>query len=185
MALAKTTHKICVEDYLEGEKISEIRHEYLDGEVYAMSGASKLHNRIIRRFLSRLEDRLRGGACEPFVTDVKVYVAAHNAFYYPDVVVTCDPRDDDEYIIKHPRLIIEVLSPSTETTDRREKLFAYQKIESLVEYIIIEQDKIGAIRYFRDAQGQWLKEELDADDVLNLESVELKFALAELYEDVF
>ncbi|GAC1446325.1 MAG: Uma2 family endonuclease [Pyrinomonadaceae bacterium] len=185
MALLKSTHKISVEDYLEGEKISEIRHEYLDGEVYAMSGASRRHNEICGNLYERLRTRLRGGQCRTYMNEVKVYVAAHNAFYYPDVVVTCDPQDDDEYIIKHPSLIVEVLSPSTEATDRREKLFAYQKIESLVEYVIVEQDKIGAIRHYRDAQRQWLKEYLTAEDVLNLESVELKFPLTELYEDVF
>lgn len=183
MALLKAMHKISVEDYLEGEKFSEIQHEYLDGEVYAMSGASKRHNLIARRFSRRLEDRLRGSKCDVFLLQVKVYVAAHNAFYYPDVVVTCDPQDDDEYVINHPRLVVEILSPSTATTDRREKLFAYQKIESLIEYVIIEQDKIGAIRYFRNSEGQWLREELAADNELNLESVATNFPLAELYED--
>lgn len=184
MALAKTTSKVSVEEYLEGEKISEIRHEYVNGEVYTMSGTNRRHNIIASNAHGRLRSHLRGGECQSYIVDVKVYVAAHNSFYYPDVVVTCDPQDNDEYIIKQPRLIVEILSPSTEMTDRREKLFAYQKIESLIEYIIIEQDKVGAIRYFRNAQGQWLKEELAADEVLTLESVELRFSLAELYEDV-
>lgn len=130
MALAQVSHKISVEEYLEGEKVSEILHEYLDGEVYAMSGAVRRHNLIAKRFARRSDDKLRGSGCAVFLLQVKVYVAAHNAFYYPDVVVTCDPQDDDNYVIKSPRLIVEVLSPSTEAIDRREKLFAYQKIET-------------------------------------------------------
>jgi Uma2 family endonuclease len=185
MALAKIIQRISVEDYLEGEKISEIQHEYIDGEVYAMSGASKRHNLISINLHNRIARRLRGSSCAVFLLQVKVYVEAHNAFYYPDVVVTCDAQDNDEYVIHSPRLIVEVLSPSTEAIDRREKLYAYQKIETLMEYVIIEQDRIGALHYWRDAEGRWLKEQLDAEDVLHLSSIELQFPLAEVYEDVF
>src|SRR5262245_32669255 len=100
MSLPKPRPRMTVSEYLEMERASEIRHEYLDGEIYAMSGASKRHNRIGNNLHLHLDPHLRGGPCQVFTFDVEVYIEALNTFYYPDLVVSCDPEDNDEYFVK-------------------------------------------------------------------------------------
>ena len=173
-----------VAEYLESEKNGTVRHEYLDGEVYAMSGASKRHNLVSVNLLTQLRERLRAGPCQVFIVDVKVFVEAFNFFYYPDIVVTCDPEDDDDYIVKRPVLVVEVQSPSTAAIDRREKLMAYRKIESLREYLLLSQDSINAEIHRRDDTGNWWSEEVAADQKLRFESVDFTVALSTLYEGV-
>ena len=155
MGLPKLKTKISIEDYLEGEKIAKVRHEFIDGEVYAMAGTSKHHNRIIRTLLKKMEKALDGSGCEPFFIDIKVFIKKFNRFYYPDLLIVCGEDLESEYYTSKPTLLIEVLSPSTALTDRREKMFAYQEIESLQEYILIEQDKIYAEIYRRRDDGLW------------------------------
>ncbi len=137
---------LTVEEYLQLEQTSEIRHEYLGGQVFAMSGGSKEHNTITLNIASRVRSHLRGGSCSVFMADMKVRIQLasqrKSIFYYPDVIVTCDPDDQDRFFLNYPCLIIEVLSPSTETIDRREKLLNYQTLESLQEYVLVSQDKI-------------------------------------------
>jgi Uma2 family endonuclease len=119
-------HDLSVLEYLEAEAKSEIRHEYIDGEVFAMAGGSRNHNRICLNIASRLSSHLRGSKCNVFMSDMKVKVKSlqqnKNIFYYPDVIATCNLQDQDQFIVNSPCLIIEVLSPSTEMIDRREKL---------------------------------------------------------------
>src|SRR5919198_5223972 len=126
--------RLTVEEYLDFENRSEVRHEYVDGFVFAMVGESKRHNRIIQNFTIALAAHLKGGPCEFYTQAVRLWVEPARAFYYPDVVVTCDPTDDDEYRVERPVLAIEVLSPGTESTDRREKRLNYSKLDSLREY---------------------------------------------------
>ena len=173
-----------VAEYLESEKNGTVRHEFLDGEVYAMSGASKRHNLVSINLLTQLRERLRGGPCQVFIVDVKVFVEALNFFYYPDIVVGCDPEDNDDYLVKRPVLVVEVESPSTATIDRREKLMAYRKIESLREYLLLSQDSISAEVHRRDDNGEWWSEQIAADQELRLQSVALNMALSTLYEGV-
>ena len=122
-----------VEEYLQLEEKSEMRHEYLGGQIFAMSGGSKEHNLIAGNIYSRLRSHLRGSSCSVFMADMKVKIElanqANDIFYYPDVVVTCDDQDQDRFFLNYPCLIIEVLSPSTETTDKREKLVNYKTLE--------------------------------------------------------
>ena len=184
MSLPKPHARMSVEEYLESEKNGTVRHEYLDGEVYAMSGASKRHNLISINLITQLRERLRGGPCQVFIVDVKVFIEALNFFYYPDIVVACDPEDDDDYFVKRPVLVVEVESPSTAAIDRREKLMAYRKVESLREYLRLSQDSISAEIHRRDDQGNWWSEEVGANQELRLESVGLNLALAALYEGV-
>src|SRR5437868_3138632 len=119
-----------VEEYLKLEQTSEIRHEYLGGQVFAISGGSKQHNTITLNIASRIRSHLRGSSCSVFMADMKVRIQLANQnksiFYYPDVIVSCDPDDQDRFSLNYPCLIIEVLSPSTELTDRREKLVNYR-----------------------------------------------------------
>lgn len=173
-----------VAEYLESEKNGTVRHEYLDGEVYAMSGASKRHNLVSVNLLTQLRERLRGGPCQVFIVDVKLFIEALNFFYYADIVVTCDPEDADDYIVKRPVLVVEVESPSTAGIDRREKLMTYRKVESLREYLRLSQDSISAEVHRRDDAGKRWIEQIAADQALRLESVDFSVALSALYEGV-
>lgn len=181
--LAKFT-RISVEEYLAGEKVSEVRHEYVDGEIFAMAGESRRHNRIAGNIYGRLQSHPGNSDCDVFFESVKVQIAVLNSFYYPDVAVTCESGDDDEYVITSPRLVVEVLSPTTSATDLREKLFSYRHLKSLREYLILEQDSIRAILWRRGKRGQWSKQEISGDEELQLESVELSLKLSELYRGV-
>jgi Uma2 family endonuclease len=177
-----------IEEYLQLEQTSEIRHEYLGGEIFAMSGGSKEHNTITLNIASRVRSHLRGGSCSIFMADMKVRIQLANQnksiFYYPDVIVTCDPQDQDRFCLNYPCLIIEVLSPSTETTDRREKLVNYRTLDSLREYVLVSQDEIKVEVYRKDEQGNWSLEILGKDDELQLKSVGLNLSMSEVYEDV-
>jgi Uma2 family endonuclease len=177
-----------IEEYLKLEQTSEIRHEYFGGQVFAMSGGSKQHNTITLNIASRLRSHLRGGSCSVFMADMKVRIELvnqnKNIFYYPDVIVSCDSQDQERFFLNYPCLIIEVLSPSTELTDRREKLVNYRTLESLQEYVLISQEEIKVEVYRQDAEGNWLLEILGKDDELRLDSIRLNLTMAEIYEDV-
>lgn len=172
-----------VAEYLEMEKTSEVKHEYLDGNIYAMSGASKRHNIVCNNLNHHLDPHLRGGPCQIYTFEVKVYIEALNTFYYPDLVVACDPDDSDDYFVKKPVLIVEVESPTTSGIDRREKLMAYRKLPSLREYVILAQDRISA-EMCRREDGDWLSELVGPDENLRLESVGVTIPLASLYEGI-
>ncbi|HVG21341.1 MAG TPA: Uma2 family endonuclease [Blastocatellia bacterium] len=171
-------------EYLENEKASPVRHEYLAGLVYAMAGASAAHNIIAGNLFTRLRMHLRGKPCQAFMSDMKVKIEAIDTFYYPDVMVACDPSDNADYFRTNPVLIIEVTSPTTAATDRREKLLAYQKIHGLREYVLIAQDEVSVQVYRRNKNGRWWEETLGPDDVIELESVDLNMTVKEAYEDV-
>lgn len=185
MGLPKLRPKLSVAEYLESEKSSPVKREYVDGEVFAMAGTSRNHNRIIKNILSKIGEHLRGSDCEPFFVDIKVRVEKLNRFYYPDIVVVCDEDKEDEYYAVKPKLIIEVLSRSTSLTDRREKMFAYKEIESLEEYILIEQDKIYAEIYRRRADSDlWDWIEFFPDEEIEFASINFKMVMSEIYEGV-
>lgn len=185
MSVPRKLQPLSVDEYLDGERDSPVRHEYIDGQVFAMAGASDRHNRIAINFTSRLDHQLGDGPCEVFMADMKVWVS-ESVFYYPDVVVACDGPGADEYYRKQPRLIIEVSSPSTERTDRSEKLVAYKQVKSLKEYVIVSQDRVH-IEVFRRARGdRWNWAVFtELSDELRLESVGLTLTLAEVYRRVF
>lgn len=172
------------DDYLQGELKSDIRHEFVNGEVYAMAGAGEAHNLIAGNVFSRLRGAARGGACRVFVSDMKVRVAAWNAFYYPDILLTCDPSDTQSYFKEHPCLIVEVLSPSTEGIDRREKMLAYRTLPSLREYVLVAQDARLVEVYRCGEDGAWSVETLGEGDLLRLECAGVTMTLDEVYEDV-
>ncbi|ABA23828.1 Protein of unknown function DUF820 [Trichormus variabilis ATCC 29413] len=176
------------EEYLELEKSSETRHEYLGGQIFAMSGDSKEHNTITLNIASRIRSHLRGTSCSVFMADMKIRLKLanepKNLFYYPDVTVTCDPQDQDRFYLNSPCLIIEVLSPSTELTDRREKLINYRTLESLQEYILVSQDEIKIEIYRKDNQGNWTLEILTQEHDLKLNSIGLTLTIPDIYEDV-
>ena len=183
MSLSRSDQLVSVPDYLEGEKDSPIRHEYLDGYVYAMAGASDRHNRIAINLTSRLNEQLADGPCEVFMSDMKLKVA-ENIYYYPDVIVCCDSPPSDPYFRTQPVLIIEVMSPGTERIDHHEKLLAYKRLNSLREYVLISQDQVR-IEVHRRARGEWQIEFLrNPTDPLTLHSVGLGIPLADVYRNV-
>lgn len=133
---------ITVQEYLAGELESEVRHEYVAGHVYAMAGASKNHERVSGRLFADLFGHLRGGTCEVYKSDMKVQVEVmgETTFFYPDIVVSCDPDDDDSHFLNTPKLIIEILSED-ERRDRIENFLIYQHIPTLEEYAIVSQNR--------------------------------------------
>lgn len=174
------------EDYLRLEERGEIRHEYVDGEVYAMSGASRRHNTIAINATLRLRAQARGSGCVAYTSDVKVFVAAQNSFYYPDAMLACGEDDDHSHYVTRPCIIVEVLSPATATVDRREKLMAYRKLESLMAYVLVESDRRHVDFYLRSAEGTWRGGSLGMNDILNVTCAGRSIALCldDLYEEV-
>jgi Uma2 family endonuclease len=180
---------LTIEEYLTAEQYSEIRHEYIDGQVFAMTGGSKQHNQISLNLASLIRTHLRGTSCSVFIADIKVKIStfnkSKNSFYYPDVVVSCEPKDSDRFFLNYPCLIIEVLSPSTEAIDKREKRLNYQTLDSLQEYILASQEEINLEVYRKDKAGKWSVQTLGQDEELYLESIDLKLTTSDIYEDVF
>lgn len=173
---------VSVEAYLEGEARAEIKHEYLAGELYAMTGASAPHNLIAGNLFSALHAHLRGGPCRVFMSDMKLRLrdALDDYFYYPDLMVTCRPEDNARYWREQPKLVLEVLSESTERIDSREKLFAYRQIAALEEYVLVAQDR-REVTLFRRAEG-WGALHLHGDAELELASLGLRLPLDQVYE---
>lgn len=180
MALNVAAHRISEADYLDGEKISVIKHEFIDGYVYAMAGASKNHERITLNLASEFRSHLKGSPCEPFSSDVKVKV--DGAFFYPDVMVVCDNQDSDPYYTESPVIIVEILSASTRKTDETIKRRAYQAIPSLKEYVLIEQDIVD-VEVCRRSQG-WVSEHYFLGDDITFEAINLTLSVADIYQRV-
>ena len=173
------------EEYLTGEEQSQIKHEYIDGQVYAMSGGSDAHNTITLNLASALKTHLRGGHCRTFAADMKTRIQLINRYYYPDVMVTCDERDRSMTHHKsHPCLMVEVLSDSTEAFDRGDKFADYQHIETLQEYILINQKRSRVDCFRRNAEGLWVLHPYNANDNVYLASVDFRIDMNALYEDV-
>ena len=184
MGLLKLKTKISVEDYLEGEKISPLKHEFVEGEVYAMAGTSDNHARIAGNTFTALSIHLRDSSCEPFASEIKVRVAI-NIFYYPDILVSCEENPENPYFRNSPILIIEVTSPSTERIDRQEKLLAYQRIQSVQEYVVIDQHRINIELHRRQSNGNWITYFFDETDTeVEFQSVDLTLQISEIYRRV-
>jgi Uma2 family endonuclease len=171
-------------EYLAWEPTQEERYEYWDGEVVAMSGGTRNHNRISLNFSKLLDDALLDRACEVYIADVKVQVEPGQKYFYPDVVVTCDERDDDPQFVQFPCLIIEVLSPSTEAIDRGVKFARYRQFTSLQEYVLVQADRYHVEVFRRNDRGQWVLSEYDLEDNLLLESINVEIKISELYRQV-
>jgi len=185
MGSAKLKTKISAEDYLAGEEISPVKYEYVYGEVYAMAGTSDNHNRIVGSIYAALLNHLRNLPCEPFMGDIKVRVSPH-VYYYPDVLVSCEANPENPYFRNEPILIVEVISPSTENIDRREKLLFYQQMPSVQEYVVIEQKKMLVEIHRRQPDGRWITYYFNdgADEEIEFQSVELTMTLGEIYRRV-
>ena len=168
------------EDYLQGELISETKHEYMDGQVYAMAGASRNHERIAGNVYRKIGNHLENHPCEPFASDMKV--KAGNNFFYPDVMVVCDEQNPQEYYTASPVLIVEVLSKNTRRKDETTKRLAYFNITSLQEYVLIEQDIVD-VEVCRRSKG-WVSEHFFMGDEVCFESIGLTLTVEEIYARV-
>ena len=183
MANPNPTHRLSLEEFLSLEEHSETHHEYVDGEVHAMSGPSRRHNQIALNVAARLWAAARGGPCRVFQSDMKFL--GDRVVYYPDVMVACGPEPANEYVEDRPCLVVEVLSPSTRTTDRREKLMTYRGTAGLRAYIILEQDERKAYRYWRDTSAsEWHSAVIEGSGDIPIPCPELTLTLEEIYEGV-
>jgi Uma2 family endonuclease len=184
MGLPKFRTKISVEDYLESEKHSPIRHEFVEGEIFAIAGASDNHARISGNIFVALSLHLRNSPCEPFSNDIKVRVRT-NVYYYPDVLVSCEQSPENPHFRYNPILIIEVISKSTERVDRTEKVFLYQQLSSLQEYVVVDQYRMEVQVHRRQENGGWITYFFnELDDIVEFTSVDLQIPLPEIYRRV-
>jgi Uma2 family endonuclease len=180
------TSYLSPDDYLQWEDNSDIKHEYINGEVYAMAGASDAHVTIAGNLFALLLNHLRGSGCRVYISDMKVRLETLNRFYYPDVMVTCDIRDQETPNYKRfPCLIVEVLSDSTEAFDRGDKFANYLTLESLQEYILISTKQARIDCFRRQSEGQWTVEFYTIDKVFfELKSINFTGKILALYEQV-
>lgn len=184
MALSDRLPKMTVQEYLAWETTQEFRYEFIDGEILAMSGASIPHNQLALNLYSTLRAHLHKN-CRAFVSDVKVCAIEINAFFYPDLVVTCDWNDlSAKDAIRNPTLIVEVLSPSTSSYDRSQKFKLYQMILSLQEYVLIEPGEFRVECYRRGEGRMWLYYPYGKGDFVTFSSLDLTIGMADLYENI-
>lgn len=175
--------------YLQQERSTDTKSEFINGQIYAMAGASREHNQLVFNLAGLLHPQLRNKPCSAYVSDMRVRSKATEAYFYPDLTVVCGDsqfEDEQQDTLLNPVLIVEVLSSSTEGYDRGAKFAHYRRIESLREYILIAQDRYSIERYKRNEAGQWLlaDEAGLADAVVVLEGIECELRLAEVYEKV-
>jgi Uma2 family endonuclease len=176
---------LTADEYLEFEQTADVRHEFVAGTLYAMAGPSKRHNRIAVNLIAAFHGHVRGGPCEAYMSDVKLRlkVGHDDLFYYPDVMVACQREDASEYYLQLPKLIIEVLSPSTEKIDRREKALYYHQIATLEEYILIAQNR-PHVEIQRRADDWQPTVVTSLDATAEFRSIGLSLPLTQIYESV-
>jgi Uma2 family endonuclease len=182
-------HRLTPEEYLAQERRAEWKSEYLDGEVFAMVCASRRHNVISLNVASSLLAQVRGRGCEVYASDMRVRIPATNLYTYPDVTVVCGrPSFDDGELdtLLNPKLIVEVLSATTEGYDRGKKFAHYRTLESLAEYVLITQEEVRVERFSRQPDGLWVLAEADRmEDILPLPSIGCELRLADVYDGAF
>ena len=174
-------------EYLEIERKSEIRSEYIAGRMFAMSGASRRHGLIAGNLFREISSQMRGRACEAHINDLRVKVSPTGMYTYPDIVAFCgEARLEDEHFdtLLNPAVIVEVLSDSTEAYDRGEKFAHYRRLDTLREYVLVSQDKIRIERFRREGDEWTLSEVSDPEATLHLESIDCHIAVAAIYEKV-
>ncbi|MBP5972894.1 Uma2 family endonuclease [Brasilonema sp. CT11] len=177
---------IAPDEYLQMEEHSEIKHEYIDGYIYAMAGALDSHVTIAGNLFALLRNHVRGSGCRVYIADMKARIESLNRYYYPDVMVTCDQRDQETPAYKKfPCLIVEVLSDSTEAFDRGDKFADYQTLETLQEYVLINTKRQRVECFRRNDEGLWVLQSYTAENKsFRLQSIKFEGMIAQLYEDV-
>lgn len=177
--------RLTPEEYFAWEQQQLYRHEYIDGEVYAMSGGTINHGDIAGNFLSLLKAHMRGSGCKTLNSDCRINILESTNYVYPDVSVTCDERDKltPQYII-YPCLIVEVLSPSTEAYDRGDKFRMYRRNPNLRDYVLVDASKVAIDLYHKDDNENWYIINYEPGDSIELKSVNLTFQIEEVYEGI-
>ena len=185
-AIPKT--KLTVEDYLKFERKSEIKHEFFDGEIFAMSGAKRNHNKISTNLNGLVWQHLKGKNCENYSSDMRVFLPSTGLYTYPDLVIVCgEPQFQDDVFdtLLNPVLLIEVLSDSTESYDRGKKFQHYRSIETLQEYVLVSQTEARIEKYVRHGDGFWLlSEAVGLDSEIEFASIDCRVALSEVYDKI-
>ena len=181
MVLAKKYNLMSEQAYLDGELLSDIRHEYIEGEVYAMVGAHKYHNQIVMTVSNVFYNHLLGKPCQPYASDMKVKI--DRKYFYPDVMVDCSNEETD-YFVEKPSIIVEVLSKSTRQHDKTVKRLAYFQIASLKEYVLIEQDFVEIEFWSRDENNYWQQSVYYLGDDIHFQSIDLTVSVEDIYRQV-
>ncbi|ASF47699.1 Uma2 family endonuclease [Methylovulum psychrotolerans] len=173
-------------DYLAMEMTSPERHEYVDGVIFAMTGASRAHNQIGGNIYSFLHGQVKNTPCRVYMSDVKLKIADKKTYYYPDVMLGCSRQETDDYAVTEPCLIVEILSPATALTDKREKWAAYQHIPSVQEYCLVAQDKYSIKKYTRNPANpqDWFLDFYGQGDQVPLVCVDTSLSVQDIYAGV-
>lgn len=186
-AVSYSKRKYTIEEYLEMEMYSEIKHEYFQGEVFAMAGAGLPHNIITSNLMASLGIQLKRKSCRPFGSDLRIHIPQNTLFTYPDISIVCGEiitLNDDNFNVLNPTILIEALSPSTKDYDRGTKFNLYRDIPSLKEYILIDSTSIKIEAYYINEGGHWeLQEYKSPEELLSIRAIELSLPLTEIYED--
>lgn len=190
MGLPASKPRHSIQDYYRIENDATGKHEFRDGEILAMSGGSPPHALIAANVIAELRNRLRGKSCRPYTSDLRVRITGRQRSVYPDISVICgkieyDPDDKAGHTVLNPRLIVEVLSPSTEAYDRGDKFTAYREVPSLAEYVLVSYSEPRVETYLRQADGTWTFSSASGSDAKAiLRSLQLEIPLAEIFADV-
>jgi len=186
--MARAQAKITAREYLELERRADVRHEFYDGEIFAMAGASRAHSLIVANLVAALLPQAKTRGCELYPNDMRVRVPSTELYTYPDLVLVCgEPEfeDSEHDTLLNPVLIVEVLSPSTESYDRGEKFAHYRTIPSLVDYLLIDQQRLSVEHYVRHENGHWLFTAADQrGGAVTLVALEHRLELAEIYDGI-
>jgi Uma2 family endonuclease len=188
MGQAAQPLKMTPEEYLAFERASEDKHEYVDGEIFAMAGSSREHSLIASNALGELRSALRGRGCEVHGSDLKIKAAKGTRYHYPDALVACGPlhlEGEARDVLVNPKLVVEVLSDSTERYDRGDKFDSYRSVESLTDYVLCSQKRVRVEHYHRAADGSWIFRVLGPGEKLVLDSLGCAIPVDEIYLGVF
>jgi Uma2 family endonuclease len=179
---------VTTKEFLDSERLATEKHEYFRGEIFAMSGASIIHNRIFSNTFGDLAFKLRGKKCQPFGSDLRIHIPKNTLFTYPDMSIICgeiETTDDKFDTITNPSVIIEILSPSTRDYDMGQKFSLYREIESLKEYIMIDSEKICVTKYFKNLDNSWLMTEYKSiASTFIISTIDLEIKLSDVYFEV-
>jgi len=187
-AVAHGKRKFSIEEYLEMENSSIEKHEYYKGEIFAMSGAKMPHNSLSKNLLGTLFTKLKGKKCQPYGSDVRIHIESNTLFAYPDISIICDEvitRNNDDFNVLNPVVIIEILSQSTKNYDRGEKFKLYRDIPTLKEYILIDSESIHIETFRLNEKNHWELEEYNfVTEELYVKAINEKILIADIYEGV-
>ncbi|MEO6455299.1 MAG: Uma2 family endonuclease [Ginsengibacter sp.] len=185
-AIAYSKNKYTIAEYLQMEEVATEKHEYYQGEIFAMSGPKVSHNIIAGNIFGSLMQELRGKQCRPFNSDQRIHIEKNTLFTYPDISIICGEiitLNNDDWNVLNPTVIIEVLSPSTKNYDRGEKFKLCRDIATLKEYILIDSVSINVEAFYINTDGNWeLKEYKNIDETLYMHSIQISLELKEIYE---